>query len=341
MGADLQQLLVWLGMPAKMRLYMDSSAARPIRARADLGRVRHVAIKVMRVEGMLACGRVVVGRVLGGQNCANIGMTPLSKLVLERRRGELGPRRPEVKVRALSAVGRQQPSKGRRMSCRWRLLSRRRLALMRRRNASGATLWVNIEGFGSISVGPAAGAIRKQQLVGHTGGGPISRDVSNLPHFIFGGCFACCPTPFFRNLSASFRSGVGVACGVSLAKLQGCHSVGSASAPLSLSRGLFVSLNVGRTSLGCGRPHSGCRRPDSSQFCRRPETLFSEKKRRRILPHSHIRVTGGGEDRHFAPGRISLRHSQAFSPGNDTVSHFPDTPSVHEGTTMWECRNSF
>lgn len=94
-GAHLHQLLSCLGVPAKMRLFMDSSVARSILARAGVGRVRHLAAKVIWVQDMAACGRVVIGRVPVEQNCANFGTKPLGKEVFERHRSDLGLMIPE------------------------------------------------------------------------------------------------------------------------------------------------------------------------------------------------------------------------------------------------------
>lgn len=66
---------------------MDSSVARSILARTGVGRAQHFAVKVM--WDMAACGRMVVGRVPGEQNCAEIGTKPLSAEVFEGHTSDL------------------------------------------------------------------------------------------------------------------------------------------------------------------------------------------------------------------------------------------------------------
>jgi hypothetical protein len=85
-GAHLQQLLAWMSLPLRMRLATDSSAARSAMMRRGVGRMRHMEVKVLWLQDMVARGRCLVDKVPGVENPADIGTKPLSKETYQKLR---------------------------------------------------------------------------------------------------------------------------------------------------------------------------------------------------------------------------------------------------------------
>ena len=59
-GTRVQQLLGWLGEPVRIRLRMDASAARSVLCHQGVGRIRHLEVKVLWIQDMTNCGRLLV-----------------------------------------------------------------------------------------------------------------------------------------------------------------------------------------------------------------------------------------------------------------------------------------
>ena len=75
--SHLQEVLGWLGVPMRMRLRCDSAACRSIIQRQGVGRARHLSTKVLWLQSMTASGRLVVEKVAGAENPADLGTKPL------------------------------------------------------------------------------------------------------------------------------------------------------------------------------------------------------------------------------------------------------------------------
>ena len=86
----MQQLLAWCGFPLKVVLRTDSSACRGTMARQGVGRQRHLQVQTLWVQQEVKSGRLVLGKVSGSENMADIGTKPLGKTLFEKFRGMLG-----------------------------------------------------------------------------------------------------------------------------------------------------------------------------------------------------------------------------------------------------------
>jgi hypothetical protein len=89
-ATHLQQLLGWAGVPLRMRLHIDSSAARSAVLRRGVGRIRHLEVKVLWIQDMTTSGRLLVDKIKGTENMADIGTKPLSGPVFNKLRLLLG-----------------------------------------------------------------------------------------------------------------------------------------------------------------------------------------------------------------------------------------------------------
>ena len=86
----IQQILAWLGDPRRLELFSDSSAARSILSRMGVGKVRNLQVKLLWVQRLVNTGQVLVSKVLGTENVADIGTKPLSASVFNKHRESLG-----------------------------------------------------------------------------------------------------------------------------------------------------------------------------------------------------------------------------------------------------------
>ena len=64
-GAHIQQILGWAGLPLRLKLGMDSSAARSAMSRRGVGRMRHMEVKVLWIQDMVFKGRLLLEKVAG------------------------------------------------------------------------------------------------------------------------------------------------------------------------------------------------------------------------------------------------------------------------------------
>ena len=103
----MQQLLGWIGEPVRIRLRMDAAAARSVLCRQGVGRIRHLEVKVLWVQDQVKNGRVLVEKVEGIWNQADLGTRPLDEKTLVRHRGSLGLKTLPEKLTeaAIAAVG--------------------------------------------------------------------------------------------------------------------------------------------------------------------------------------------------------------------------------------------
>ena len=89
-GLHLQQLLGWCGVPLRLRLYTDSAAGRSALLRRGVGRMRHMQVKLLWVQDLTSSGRLLVDKIRGTLNPADIGTKPLAGPALRNVRGLLG-----------------------------------------------------------------------------------------------------------------------------------------------------------------------------------------------------------------------------------------------------------
>ena len=109
----LQQLLAWLGEPHRLELFSDSAAARSILSRLGVGKVRHLQVKLLWVQRLVNNGAIIVSKVKGEENVADIGTKPLGPAIFEKCRSQLcignGPsdHGGSVEVNVLGGKGRR------------------------------------------------------------------------------------------------------------------------------------------------------------------------------------------------------------------------------------------
>ena len=89
-GAHLQEVCAWFGLVLRMTLDMDSSAARRALSRDGVGRMRHMAVKTLWVQQLVKQGALLVGRIPGEDNPADIGAKPLPAARFAMLRGAIG-----------------------------------------------------------------------------------------------------------------------------------------------------------------------------------------------------------------------------------------------------------
>ena len=89
-ACHLQQLLAWMGEPLRLRLSLDSSAARSAVLRRGVGRIRHLEVKVLWIQDLTNAGRLVVDKIKGTENVADIGTKPLPGPTFVKLRAMLG-----------------------------------------------------------------------------------------------------------------------------------------------------------------------------------------------------------------------------------------------------------
>ena len=70
-GLGLRSVLQDMGIPSKVRVWTDSSAAKAISSRRGLGRLRHVELRYLWVQELIAEERVEVKKVGGLHNPAD------------------------------------------------------------------------------------------------------------------------------------------------------------------------------------------------------------------------------------------------------------------------------
>ncbi len=70
-GLGLVALMGDLGWPARPKVWVDSSAAKSMASRVGLGRVRHMEVKLLRLQEAVRKKRLEVGKVRGDLNPAD------------------------------------------------------------------------------------------------------------------------------------------------------------------------------------------------------------------------------------------------------------------------------
>ena len=77
-GLGMQSIMHDLGWKMRIRLWVDSSAAKSIASRIGLGRVRHLEVKFLWLQEVVRDKRLEVEKVHGAQNPADILTKPKS-----------------------------------------------------------------------------------------------------------------------------------------------------------------------------------------------------------------------------------------------------------------------
>ena len=105
----IQQLLAWLGEPHRLELFSDSTAARSILSRQGVGKVRHLQVKLLWVQRLVNNGALLVSKVRGDENVADIGTKPLGPEIFEKCRQQLcigdGPEKPAGRAGSVNSLG--------------------------------------------------------------------------------------------------------------------------------------------------------------------------------------------------------------------------------------------
>jgi hypothetical protein len=77
-GLGAQSLIQELGITARLRIGLDSSAAKSVASRSGVGRMRHLETRRLWVQEAVKSGRFVLDKVRGDKNPANLLTKPLS-----------------------------------------------------------------------------------------------------------------------------------------------------------------------------------------------------------------------------------------------------------------------
>ena len=75
----LQSLAVDLGWQFKVRLWTDSSSGKAVASRRGLGKIRHMEVKYLWLQETVRRHRLVMKKIPGKENAADILTKPLSK----------------------------------------------------------------------------------------------------------------------------------------------------------------------------------------------------------------------------------------------------------------------
>ena len=101
-GLGFQSLAADLGWPLKVRLWIDSSAAKAVASRIGLGKIRHVEVRYLWIQEDVARGRIELKKVLGTENPADVLTKPKAIAEFRRSLGKFGAEivgRSELRVR--------------------------------------------------------------------------------------------------------------------------------------------------------------------------------------------------------------------------------------------------
>ena len=75
-GLGMKALMEDLGWEARIRVWVDSSAAKAIASRIGLGKIRHLEVKFLWLQQMVKDGKVEVRKVRGDKNPADLLTKP-------------------------------------------------------------------------------------------------------------------------------------------------------------------------------------------------------------------------------------------------------------------------
>ena len=77
-GLGIQALMKDLGWKGKVRINVDASAAKSVASRVGIGKIRHLDVKFMWIQEAVRAGRIVIRKVRGVENPADILTKPRS-----------------------------------------------------------------------------------------------------------------------------------------------------------------------------------------------------------------------------------------------------------------------
>ena len=72
MGMGIQSVIKDLGIDIKLQVLTDSSAAKGIASRRGLGKVRHIEVNQLWLQGKVAYGEVRIDKGSGGQKISRM-----------------------------------------------------------------------------------------------------------------------------------------------------------------------------------------------------------------------------------------------------------------------------
>ena len=86
----MKSVMKFIKMPVRIRLRLDSSAAKAICQRVGVGRVRHLEVRTLWLQAKVNDKKIVVVKQNGDTNIADIGTKVLPAPRFERLRAEMG-----------------------------------------------------------------------------------------------------------------------------------------------------------------------------------------------------------------------------------------------------------
>ena len=81
-GLGVQAMLKDLGVELSLEILTDASAAKGIASRRGLGKTRHIAVHYLWVQERVNCGDIIVKKIWGGENPADLLTKTLDKTKL-------------------------------------------------------------------------------------------------------------------------------------------------------------------------------------------------------------------------------------------------------------------
>ena len=89
-GLGFQNIMKGLGMNLSVEVRTDSSAGKAASTRLGMGKMRHIDIRHLHVQDVVAKGLVSISKIGGTDNIADIGTKAVSREVLVRLRPQVG-----------------------------------------------------------------------------------------------------------------------------------------------------------------------------------------------------------------------------------------------------------
>ena len=80
-----QALALDLGWTTKVRIWIDASAAKSMASRIGLGKMRHLEVRYLWLQGAVKQGRLVMVKIKGTENPADIATKPKSADVIKEQ----------------------------------------------------------------------------------------------------------------------------------------------------------------------------------------------------------------------------------------------------------------
>ena len=102
-----------MSLPVKLfnvEVLTDSIAGQMIALRKGCGKVRHLDIRQLYIQSITGSGRVRILKCRGGDNIADMGTKPLTKVLIDKYKEMLGSRKPAFQE--VAEIGASQFSLG-------------------------------------------------------------------------------------------------------------------------------------------------------------------------------------------------------------------------------------